>query len=198
MFKKLVSFVTGKVETVIEQNTSPEEAWRSAARILIKEIDRLQHTRVSAVQEIAKLKKKVTEHKNLHTGKESEIKKLLAAGQEVSNSHYVLALQHRNIWQGLQTKIEDLEGMNKEIDLSVVELDRKLADVKINLEIIELNKQTESLGLTVPEDVIAAVGHTSVSVDTIVTKIDVLLGGKNAASVTSADVSAYIDSLNAK
>lgn len=198
MFKKLVSFVTGKVETAIEQNTSPEEAWRSAGRILIKEIDRLQHTRVSAVQEIAKLKKKVTEHKNLHSGKESEIKKLLAAGQEVSNSHYVLALQHRNIWQGLQTKIEDLEGMNKEIDLSVVELDRKLADVKINLEIIELNKQTESLGLTVPEDVIAAVGHTSVSVDTIVTKIDVLLGGKNAASVTSADVSAYIDSLNAK
>lgn len=198
MFKKLVSFVTGKVETAIEQNTSPEEAWRSAARILIKEIDRLQHTRVSAVQEIAKLKKKVREHKDLHSGKESEIKKLLAAGQEVSNSHYVLALQHRNIWQGLQTKIEDLEGMNREIDLSVVELDRKLADVKINLEIIELNKQTESLGLTVPEDVIAAVGHTSVSVDTIVTKIDVLLGGKNAASVTSADVSAYIDSLNAK
>lgn len=198
MFKKLVSFVTGKVETAIEQNTSPEEAWRSAARILIKEIDRLQHTRVSAVQEIVKLKKKVKEHKDLHTGKESEIKKLLAAGQEVSNSHYVLALQHRNIWQGLQTKIEELEGMNKEIDLSVVELDRKLADVKINLEIIELNKQTESLGLTVPEDVIAAVGHTSVSVDTIVTKIDVLLGGKNAASVTSADVSAYIDALNAK
>lgn len=198
MFKKLVSFVTGKVETAIEQNTSPEEAWRSAARILIKEIDRLQHTRVSAVQEIAKLKKKVKEHKDLHSGKESEIKKLLAAGQEVSNSHYVLALQHRNIWQGLQTKIDELEGMNKEIDLSVVELDRKLADVKINLEIIELNKQTESLGLTVPEDVIAAVGHTSVSVDTIVTKIDVLLGGKNAASVTSADVSAYIDSLNVK
>lgn len=198
MFKKIVAFVTGKVETVIEQNTSPEEAWRSAARILIKEIDRLQHTRVSAVQEIVKLKKKVKEHKDLHSGKESEIKKLLAAGQEVSNSHYVLALQHRNIWQGLQTKIEELEGMNKEIDLSVVELDRKLADVKINLEIIELNKQTESLGLTVPEDVIAAVGHTSVSVDTIVTKIDVLLGGKNAASVTSADVSAYIDSLNAK
>lgn len=198
MFKKIVAFVTGKVETAIEQNTSPEEAWRSAARILIKEIDRLQHTRISAVQEIAKLKKKVVEHKDLHTGKESEIKKLLAAGQEVSNSHYVLALQHRNIWQGLQTKIEELEGMNKEIDLSVVELDRKLADVKINLEIIELNKQTESLGLTVPEDVIAAVGHTSVSVDTIVTKIDVLLGGKNAASVTSADVSAYIDSLNAK
>ncbi|AFC22354.1 hypothetical protein CPT_Margaery256 [Citrobacter phage Margaery] len=198
MFKKIVAFVTGKVETAIEQNTSPEEAWRSAARILIKEIDRLQHTRVSAVQEIVKLKKKVKEHKDLHSGKESEIKKLLAAGQEVSNSHYVLALQHRNIWQGLQTKIEELEGMNKEIDLSVVELDRKLADVKINLEIIELNKQTESLGLTVPEDVIAAVGHTSVSVDTIVTKIDVLLGGKNAASVTSADVSAYIDSLNAK
>lgn len=198
MFKKIVAFVTGKVETAIEQNTSPEEAWRSAARILIKEIDRLQHTRVSAVQEIVKLKKKVKEHKDLHSGKESEIKTLLAAGQEVSNSHYVLALQHRNIWQGLQTKIEELEGMNKEIDLSVVELDRKLADVKINLEIIELNKQTESLGLTVPEDVIAAVGHTSVSVDTIVTKIDVLLGGKNAASVTSADVSAYIDSLNAK
>ena len=198
MFKKLVSFVTGKVETAIEQNTSPEEAWRSAARILIKEIDRLQHTRVSAVQEIVKLKKKVKEHKDLHSGKESEIKTLLAAGQEVSNSHYVLALQHRNSWQGLQTKIEELEGMNKEIDLSVVELDRKLADVKINLEIIELNKQTESLGLTVPEDVIAAVGHTSVSVDTIVTKIAVLLGGKNAASVTSADVSAYIDSLNVK
>ena len=197
MFKKIVAFVTGKVETAIEQNTSPEEAWRSAARILIKEIDRLQHTRVSAVQEIVKLKKKVKEHKDLHTGKESEIKKLLAAGQEVSNSHYVLALQHRNIWQGLQTKIEELEGMNKEIDLSVVELDRKLADVKINLEIIELNKQTESLGLTVPEDVIAAVGHTSLSVDTIVTKIDVLLGGKNAASVTSADVSAYIEALKA-
>ena len=198
MFKKLVSFVTGKVETAIEQNTSPEEAWRSAARILIKEIDRLQHTRVSAVQEIAKLKKKVAEHKDLHSGKEKEIMKLLAAGQEVSTSHYVLALQHRNIWQGLQNKIDELDGVTTDIDLSVVELDRKLADVKINLEIIELNKQTESLGLTVPEDVIAAVGHTSVSVDTIVTKIDVLLGGKNAASVTSADVSAYIDSLNVK
>lgn len=38
MFKKIVAFVTGKVETAIEQNTSPEEAWRSAARILIKEL----------------------------------------------------------------------------------------------------------------------------------------------------------------
>lgn len=198
MFKKIGSFFSSKVETMIEKNTSPEDAWRGAGRILIAEIDRLRHTRVSAVQEIAKMKKKVEEHKNLHTGKESEIKKLLSSEQEVSNSHYVLALQHRNIWQGLQKKIEDLEGMNKEIDVSVVELDRKLADVKINLEIIELNKQTESLGLTVSEDVIAAVGHTSVSVDTIVTKIDVLLGGKNAASVTSADVSEYIDSLKSK
>ncbi|AAX78788.1 e.6 [Escherichia phage RB43] len=97
----------------------------------------------------------------------------------------------------MKEKINELAEMNKQIDLSVVELDKKLADVKMNLEIIELNKQTESLGLTVPEDVIASVGHTSVNVDTIVTKIDVLLGGKNAASVTSADVSAYIEALKA-
>ncbi|CCK74108.1 protein of unknown function [Pseudotevenvirus RB43] len=197
MIKKIFSFLNNKVETVIEQNTSPEDAWRSAARILIKEIDRLQHTRITAAHEIAKLSKKVVEHKALHESKEAEIKKLLAASQEVSNSHYILALQHRNIWQGLKEKINELAEMNKQIDLSVVELDKKLADVKMNLEIIELNKQTESLGLTVPEDVIASVGHTSVNVDTIVTKIDVLLGGKNAASVTSADVSAYIEALKA-
>ncbi|QJI10776.1 hypothetical protein GuL6_257 [Buttiauxella phage vB_ButM_GuL6] len=197
MIKKLFSFLNNKVETVIEQNTSPEDAWRSAARILIKEIDRLQHTRITANHEITKLSKKVVEHKALHESKEAEIKKLLAASQEVSNSHYILALQHRNIWQGLKEKINELAEMNKQIDLSVVELDKKLADVKMNLEIIELNKQTESLGLTVPEDVIASVGHTSVNVDTIVTKIDVLLGGKNAASVTSADVSAYIEALKA-
>lgn len=82
MFKKIVAFVTGKVETAIEQNTSPEEAWRSAARILIKEIDRLQHTRVSAVQEIVKLKKKVKEHKDLHSGKESEIKNCWRRGRK--------------------------------------------------------------------------------------------------------------------
>lgn len=197
MIKKLFSFLNNKVETVIEKNTSPEDAWRSAARILIKEIDRLQHTRITANHEIVKLSKKVVEHKALHESKEAEIKKLLAASQEVSNSHYILALQHRNIWQGLKEKINELFEMNKQIDLSVVELDKKLADVKMNLEIIELNKQTESLGLTVPEDVIASVGHTSVNVDTIVTKIDVLLGGKNAASVTSADVSAYIEALKA-
>lgn len=197
MIKKLFSFLNNKVETVIEKNTSPEDAWRSAARILIKEIDRLQHTRITANHEIVKLSKKVVEHKALHESKEAEIKKLLAASQEVSNSHYILALQHRNIWQGLKEKINELAEMNKQIDLSVVELDKKLADVKMNLEIIELNKQTESLGLTVPEDVIASVGHTSVNVDTIVTKIDVLLGGKNAASVTSADVSAYIEALKA-
>lgn len=197
MFKKMFSFLNNKVETVIEKNTSPEDAWRSAARMLIKEIDRLQHTRITATQEISKLSKKVVEHKALHENKEAEIKKLLAASQEVSNSHYILALQHRNIWQGLKEKINELEEMNKQIDLSVVELDKKLGDVKMNLEIIELNKQTESLGLTVPEDVIASVGHTTVNVDTIVTKIDVLLGGKNAASVTSADVSAYIEALKA-
>ena len=197
MFKKMFSFLNNKVETVIEKNTSPEDAWRSAARMLIKEIDRLQHTRITATQEIAKLSKKVVEHKALHENKEAEIKKLLAASQEVSNSHYILALQHRNIWQGLKEKINELEEMNTQIDLSVVELDKKLGDVKMNLEIIELNKQTESLGLTVPEDVIASVGHTTVNVDTIVTKIDVLLGGKNAASVTSADVSAYIEALKA-
>lgn len=197
MIKKIFSFLNNKVETVIEKNTSPEDAWRSAARILIKEIDRLQHTRITANHEIVKLSKKVVEHKALHESKEAEIKKLLAASQEVSNSHYILALQHRNIWQGLKEKINELAEMNKQIDLSVVELDKKLADVKMNLEIIELNKQTESLGLTVPEDVIASVGHTSVNVDTIVTKIDVLLGGKNAASVTSADVSAYIEALKA-
>lgn len=197
MFKKLMSFINNKAETAIEKNTSPEDAWRSAGRILIKEIDRLRHTRITAAHEIRKLEKKVAEHKEHHEKKEAEIKKLLAANQEVSNSHYILALQHRNIWQGLQDKIEDLRSMNVQIDLSVVELDKKMAEVKINLDIIELNKETENMGLTIPEDVIASVGHTTVNVDTIVTKIDVLLGGKNAASVTSADVSAYIDALKA-
>lgn len=196
MFKKIMAFVNGKVETAIEKNTSPEDSYRGAARLLLKEIDRLRHTRVSSVREIAKLKLKVEEHKGLHLNKEKEIKKLISAGQEISNSHYILALQHRNIWQGLSKKIDDLEAMNVQIDVSVVDLDKKLSDVAINLEIIELNKQTENLGLNVPEDVIASVGHTSIDVDTIVTKIDVLLGGKNGmASVTPTDVSDYIDSL---
>lgn len=197
MFAKLKNFLSAKVETAIEANTSPEDAYRQAARLLINEIDRLKHSRVSIDQEIAKMARKIMEHKNHHVSKEAEIKKLLAAKQDVSNSHYILALQHRNIWQGLEARREELRNTNTTIDESVVDLDRKLRDVHMNIEVIELNKQTESLGLSVPEDVLASMGHVSVSVDTIVTKIDVLLGGKNAAAVTSSDVSAYIDSLKA-
>lgn len=191
ILNKITAFFRNKVETAIEKNTSPEDMWRDAARQLIAEIDKLRHTKVAATREIATLLNKISEHKNLHESKENEIKALRKSGVDVSNSHYVLALQHRNIWQGLKVKVTELEEMIKQIDVSVVELADKLADVKINIEIIELNKQTENLGLTIPEDVIAAVGHTSVNVDTIVTKIDVLLGGKNASAVTSADISAY-------
>ena len=52
MFKKLVSFVTGKVETAIEQNTSPEEAWRSGESTL-KDTEKRYDTATANLQRLS-------------------------------------------------------------------------------------------------------------------------------------------------
>lgn len=196
ILKSISSFFSNKVETAIEKATKPEDMYRDAARQLIGEIDRLKHTRVSSVREIVNIDKLVEKHSALHKSKEDEIVLLQRSGADVSKNHIILALQHRNIVTGLGQKKTGLSEMNNQIDASVVELSTKLDDIKMNLDIIALNEETAKLGLTIPEDVIAAVGHVNVNVDTLITKVDVLMGGSQSmASVTSGDIASYMEEL---
>lgn len=199
MLKSISAFFSNKVSTAIEKATKPEDMYRDAARQLIGEIDRLKHTQVSSTREIVKIEKLVEKHSGLHQNKEAEIIALQRSGSVVSNNHVILALQHRNIVSGLGQKKIDLTEMNNQIDLSVVELSAKLDDIKMNLDIIALNEETAKLGLTVPEDVIAAVGHVNVNVDTLITKVDVLMGGSQSmASVTTGDIASYMEELKSR
>lgn len=199
MLKSISAFFSGKVLSAIEKATKPEDVYRDAARQLISEIDRLKHTQVSSIREIDKIEKLVEKHSGLHKNKEAEIIALQRSGSVVSNNHVILALQHRNIVSGLGQKKIDLTEMNNQIDLSVVELSTKLDDIKMNLDIIALNEETAKLGLTVPEDVIAAVGHVNVNVDTLITRVDVLMGGSQSmASVTTGDIASYMEELKSR
>lgn len=199
MLKSISAFFSNKISTAIEKATKPEDMYRDAARQLIGEIDRLRHAQISSTREIVNIEKLVDKHTALHKNKEAEIIALQRSGADVSKNHVILALQHRNIVTGLGQKKADLSEMNNQIDASVVELSTKLDDIKMNLDIIALNEETSKLGLSIPEDVIAAVGHVNVNVDTLITKVDVLMGGSQSmASVTTGDIASYMEELKTR
>ncbi|QPI17915.1 hypothetical protein POP12_123 [Pectobacterium phage POP12] len=200
MFKSIASFFKTKVNAAIENALTPEDVYRDASRQLIGEIDRLRHASITTKREIVTVESNIQKHLRLQKQKEKEIIAISRSGADVSKSHVVLALQHKNIVEGLTAKREEMIGVNVQIAESVVELSAKLEDVKLNLDIIRLNSETSKLGLSVAEDVVAAAAHVSVNVDTLVTKVDVLLGGGagDMTKVTSFDVDEYLKTLKAQ
>lgn len=193
--KTLKSFFRGKVATAIASSITAEDKYNQAALTLIHEIDRLQHSQVASKNTISKLKDQANIHSAAQLTKERELKLNAELNGTVSKVQAKIAMQHKILATAATTKVKSLTDKNNEIDKQIVILADSLDEVKAQLEYIRLAKESNSLGLEVPSDVIESVGHVKVDVDTLIREVDVFLGSSATMSTSNLDLDAYIADL---
>ncbi|WJZ28019.1 hypothetical protein NCTGTJJY_CDS0140 [Serratia phage 92A1] len=187
IIKTIKSFFKGKVATAIASSISAEDKYNQAALTLIHEIDRLSHSQVASVNQISKLRTTAQTHAEAQSKKEREIKHIAKTSGEISKTHAKIAMQHKILAEAATKKALSLEEKNNEIDIQVVNLGSALDEIKAQLEYIRLAKESNSLGLELPSDVIESVGHVKVDVDTLIREVDTFLGSK-AGTMTTTDL----------
>jgi len=197
-FKKLFNFVNNRASTAIETATKPEERTREASRLIIRKMDELRHKEIDGKKQIKKLQDLVDTHAAEHQKKETQILELLKAEQDVPQNLYVLSVQHRNIAEGLKGKLLKSQEAVDKIPASIVKLDQRLADVRMQQEVQELATISKELGIDMPEDLQASIDHDLATVDNILLEMEVLNGGDKAFTVNTIDVSVYKAQLTGK
>lgn len=197
--KTLKSFFQGKVATAVAKSISAEDKYNQAALTIIHEIDRLKHSQVASVNTVSKLRTQAQTHTEAQAKKEREILHIAQTTGEMSKIHAKIALQHKILAEALTKKAEALTAKNLEIDVQVVGLADQLDEIKAQLEYIRVAKESNSLGLELPEDVIESVGHVKVDVDTLIREVDVFMGSKaGTMDTTGIDLEMYMAELSAK
>lgn len=198
VIKKLFNFVNNRASTAIESATKPEERTREASRLIIRKMDELRHKEIEGVKQIAKTQALVDTHTAEHQKKEGQILELLKAEQDVPQNLYVLSVQHRNIAEGLKSRLAKSQETVDRIPASIVKLDQRLSDVRMQQEVQELATISKELGIDMPEDLQASIDHDLATVDNILLEMEVLNGGEKAFAVNAIDVSVYKAQLTGK
>ncbi|QPI13987.1 hypothetical protein MYO4S_00236 [Serratia phage 4S] len=199
LIQALKSFFKGKVATAVAKSVNAEDKYNQAALTVIHEIDRLKHSQVASVNTISKLQAQAETHRQAQAKKEREILHIASTTGEMSKIHAKIALQHKLLAEAVTKKAETLTAKNLEIDVQVVALADKLDEIKAQLEYIRVAKESNSLGLELPEDVIESVGHVQVDIDTLVREVDVFMGSKAGTMDTSGmDLEMYMAELSSK
>lgn len=197
-FKKLFNFVNNRASTAIENATKPEERTREASRLIVSKMNELRHKEIDGIKQIAKIQGLIDTHSAEHQKKEGQILELLKSEQEVPQNLYVLSVQHRNIAEGLKAKLVKSQEAVDKIPQSIVKLDQRLADVRMQQEVQELATISKELGIDMPEDLQASIDHELANVDNILLEMEVLNGGDKAFAVNAIDVSVYKAQLTGK
>lgn len=198
VIKKLFNFVNNRASTAIENATKPEERTREASRLIVSKMGELRHKEIDGKKQIAKTQALIDTHAAEHRKKEDQILELLKSEQEVPQNLYVLSVQHRNIAEGLKGKLVKSQEAADKIPEYIVNLDRRLADVRMQQEVQELATISKELGIDMPEDLQASIDHDLANVDTILLEMEVLNGGDKAFAVNAIDVSVYKAQLTGK
>lgn len=196
--KMIVEFLRTKFGAFAAKNTSATDKLNAAARRIIDNIDMLRHRDVSAANEISKIRAKGEASAAEYQKREKEILLLRRQGKPVQEVMVKIALQHRQISEAMTQRADALVEMTKQIKATVVEMDDKLQEIKMQLEFARLNEESKAMGIGSVEDVIESAGHANVDVDTILTEIDVFIGDEARGVASSTDITLYMAELDEK
>lgn len=198
MFKSIKRLFEVKVNNLVVSQITPEGHYQLVAKKIIDTIDSLEHRRVDAVKNQSQLQRAENEHRAELEHLEDQIRFVLNKGEQPAQSQVVMALQRKRLVEGLAGKIENEQAIVLEIQKKIVTLGEKHSEVKAQLQIIHLNKVSESYGIALAEDVKAAVDHLTADINTLVLEVDTFAQSVPGVSVSDLDAEVYLASLSGK
>ena len=199
LLKRIFSTAEANVVSGLEKLNSTEKRCNLEANKRGEEIGRLETARVPNKREGVKLTNMAVENDADANKREEEIKQLLARGGQPNRAVVQIILHRRRIATALLKQAEELKASEDVINSAIVQLGDRLDTVKANLELARIKKETNGMGLSLPEDIEFDAGIVNVDVDALVREIEGQDSGAGMVSApSSVEIENYLASLTTK
>ncbi|UPW36136.1 hypothetical protein T751_00030 [Klebsiella phage T751] len=195
LLKRIFTTVEANVTTGLDKLTDTEKRLNLAARKLSDEIRRLEEARVSNVRQAIKMRKTAEENLGEAVNREQILKDAIARGGKPTRSEALIILHRRRIGEALLVKVTDIENSNKELNKAIIQLGDKFDEIKSSLELVRIQKETNELGLSLPEDVDYAAGMVNIDVDAILREAEISDPKYSVNSPSTIEADNYLASL---
>ncbi|AYJ73764.1 hypothetical protein PS5_209 [Salmonella phage PS5] len=176
--------------------TDTEKRLNLAARKLSDHIRRLEETRVTNVRQGVKMKKTADENLAEAIKRETILKDAIARGVTPTRADALIILHRRRMGEALLDKVKEIESGSVKLNSAIVQLGDKLDVVKSNLELVRIQKESNDLGLTLPEDIDYAADMVSIDVDSILREAEIADSNYSSNNPSTIEADNYLASLS--
>lgn len=195
LLKRAFFTVEANITAGLDKLTDTEKRLNLAARKLSDEIRRLEEARVSNVRHAIKMRKTAEENLGEADMRETALKDAISRGVAPNRADALIILHRRRIGEALLVKVTDIETSNKELNKAIIQLGDKFDEIKSNLELVRIQKETNELGLSLPEDVDYAAGMVNIDVDAILREAEISDPKYSVNSPSTIEADNYLASL---
>lgn len=195
LLKRIFTTVEANVTAGLDKLTDTEKRLNLAARKLSDEIRRLEEARVSNVRQAIKMRKTAEENLGEADMRETALKDAISRGVNPNRADALIILHRRRIGEALLVKVTDIENGNKELNKAIIQLGDKFDEIKSSLELVRIQKETNDLGLSLPEDVDYAAGMVNIDVDAILREAEISDPKYSVNSPSTIEADNYLASL---
>lgn len=195
LLKRIFTALEANVIVGLDKLTDTEKRLNLAARKLSDEIRRLEEARVTNVRQAVKMRKTAEENLGEAANREQILKDAIARGGKPTRSEALIVLHRRRIGEALLAQVEVLLASSGKLNSAIIQLGDKLDEVKSNLELVRLQKETSDMGLVFPEDIDYAADMTTIDIDAILRETEISDPSYSANSPSSVEADNYLASL---
>lgn len=195
LLKRIFTALEANVIVGLDKLTDTEKRLNLAARKLSDEIRRLEEARVTNVRQAVKMRKTAEENLGEAANREQILKDAIARGGKPTRSEALIVLHRRRIGEALLAQVEVLLASSGKLNSAIIQLGDKLDEVKSNLELVRLQKETSDMGLVFPEDIDYAADMATIDIDAILRETEISDPSYSANSPSSVEADNYLASL---
>ncbi|AXY85277.1 conserved uncharacterized protein [Salmonella phage Vi01] len=196
LLKRIFTTVEANVTAGLDKLTDTEKRLNLAARKLSDHIRRLEETRVTNVRQGVKMKKTADENLAEAIKRETILKDAIARGVTPTRADALIILHRRRMGEALLDKVKEIESGSVKLNSAIVQLGDKLDVVKSNLELVRIQKESNDLGLTLPEDIDYAADMVSIDVDSILREAEIADSNYSSNNPSTIEADNYLASLS--
>lgn len=196
LLKRIFTALEANVIVGLDKLTDTEKRLNLAARKLSDEIRRLEEARVTNVRQAVKMRKTAEENLGEAANREQILKDAIARGGKPTRSEALIVLHRRRIGEALLAQVEVLLASSGKLNSAIIQLGDKLDEVKSNLELVRLQKETSDMGLVFPEDIDYAADMATIDIDAILRETEISDPSYSANSPSSVEADNYLASLS--
>lgn len=195
LIKRIFRTAEANITHGLDKLNSTEKRLLQVAYKISDEIHRLEVARLEVVRTISQCERDST--KNLTTANEREeaLKQAIARGATPMRSEAMIILHRRRVGNALKARAQELEETVKKLNSAIIQLGDRFDEVRGDLELVKVQKETQSLGVALPEDVEYQSNMINIDVDDMIRGIDISGKPNLDTGATSLEADNYLASL---